>query len=54
MESTEVSNIPVKHQDVIKSIDGHEKDANSISDAKEEILIKKSDEGKSNECRNEC
>ena len=53
MESTEVSNIPVKHQDVIKSIDGHEKDANSISDAKEKILIKISDEGKSNECTNE-
>ena len=47
MESTEVLNIPVRHQDVIKSNDGHRKDVNTISDAKEEILISKNDEGKS-------
>ena len=48
MESTEVSNIPVKLQNEIKSNDGHDKDENTISDAKEEILNSKS-EGKSNE-----
>ena len=54
MESTEVSNIPVKLQNEIKSNDGHDKDENTISDAKEEILNSKSDEGKSNEYINEC